>query len=233
MALFKGIMKLTEEQYVELKSNGSITTEQGTFVFDENYLYVTDKNDSATSLKIVESLPEVGNANTIYMILKDASTNVYDRYIFVNDRYELIGDTTINLSDYVLLSDLPTSLPASDVYEWAKQSTKPTYTLDEIDGTSSSLEIGGNSTVEAQHYSIVRNVSNVIHQALITIYDDGSVRISHRNKSENANADDAYIELGKTKLTHNGFNILTSNNSYTKEEIDAKIEELKGLINNG
>ena len=167
------------------------------------------------------------------MILKDASTNVYDRYIFVNDRYELIGDTTINLSGYALLSDLPTSLPASDVPEWAKQSEKPTYTLDEIDGTSSSLEIGGNSTVEAQHYSIVRNVSNIIHQALITIYDDGSVRISHRNKSENANADDAYIELGKTKLTHNGFNILTSNNSYTKEEIDAKIEELKGLINNG
>lgn len=29
-------------------------------------------------------------------------------------------------------SEIPTTLPASDVYEWAKQSTKPTYTAEEV-----------------------------------------------------------------------------------------------------
>lgn len=33
------------------------------------------------------------------------------------------------------ISDFPTSLPASDVSSWAKQSTKPTYALTEITGT--------------------------------------------------------------------------------------------------
>ena len=39
-----------------------------------------------------------------------------------------------------LTSDIPTSLPASDVYAWAKASTKPAYTLDEVsDGSTRKL----------------------------------------------------------------------------------------------
>ena len=40
--------------------------------------------------------------------------------------------TTTNKLDYSLISGTPTSLPASDVYEWAKASTKPSYTWNEI-----------------------------------------------------------------------------------------------------
>ena len=39
---FTGIVYLTEEQYVELKTNGTITVGDVTIVFDENTLYVTD-----------------------------------------------------------------------------------------------------------------------------------------------------------------------------------------------
>lgn len=38
-----------------------------------------------------------------------------------------------------LTSDIPSSLPASDVYAWAKASTKPSYSYSEISGTPSSL----------------------------------------------------------------------------------------------
>lgn len=37
-----------------------------------------------------------------------------------------------DLSDYLLIENLPTSFPASDVYAWAKASTKPTYTPNEV-----------------------------------------------------------------------------------------------------
>lgn len=37
-----------------------------------------------------------------------------------------------DLSDYLLIENLPTSLPASDVFAWAKAATKPTYTASEI-----------------------------------------------------------------------------------------------------
>lgn len=39
------------------------------------------------------------------------------------------------------ITDFPTSLPASDVYDWAKAETKPTYTHDEVDALSSSTHI--------------------------------------------------------------------------------------------
>ncbi len=36
--------------------------------------------------------------------------------------------------DIAMLSDIPTSLPASDVYDWAKRSIKPSYSASEISG---------------------------------------------------------------------------------------------------
>lgn len=46
----------------------------------------------------------------------------------------LISEDGLNatLEDYAKLTDIPTTLPASDVYEWAKAETKPEYTADEI-----------------------------------------------------------------------------------------------------
>lgn len=43
------------------------------------------------------------------------------------------------VADLALLSDIPTELPASDVSAWAKSPTKPTYSLDEIQGTDALL----------------------------------------------------------------------------------------------
>ncbi len=46
----------------------------------------------------------------------------------------------VTISPNARKSDIPTSLPASDVYAWAKASTKPSYTLDEVsDGTTRKL----------------------------------------------------------------------------------------------
>ena len=46
----------------------------------------------------------------------------------------------VTVSPNARKSDIPTSLPASDVYAWAKASTKPSYTLDEVsDGTTRKL----------------------------------------------------------------------------------------------
>lgn len=56
------------------------------------------------------------------------------------------GNADVDLSNYVEkedgkglfsgsyndLSDTPTALPASDVYDWAKSQTKPAYTADEV-----------------------------------------------------------------------------------------------------
>lgn len=46
MATFKGIVKLTEEQYNTLKTNGTITVGETTVNYDENTLYVTELTDN-------------------------------------------------------------------------------------------------------------------------------------------------------------------------------------------
>ena len=43
----------------------------------------------------------------------------------------------IDLTPYALKTEIPTTLPASDVHDWAKASTKPTYTASEVGALAS------------------------------------------------------------------------------------------------
>ena len=47
------------------------------------------------------------------------------------------------------VTDFPTSMPASDVYSWAKQSSKPSYTISEVSGNLPASRISG--TIDAAH----------------------------------------------------------------------------------
>ena len=57
------------------------------------------------------------------------------------------ADRTITLPDkdgtIALTSDIPTTLPASDVYAWAKAATKPTYTASEVGAVPTSRTVNG------------------------------------------------------------------------------------------
>lgn len=58
--------------------------------------------------KIVTSLPTTGEKGTIYLLANSGSEtqNIYDEYIYVNSKWEKIGTTAVDLSDYVKNSDL-------------------------------------------------------------------------------------------------------------------------------
>lgn len=57
--------------------------------------------------QVVQSLPQTGAAGTIYLVSNGGSgQNVYDEYIYVNNAFEKIGTTAIDLSGYVQFSDL-------------------------------------------------------------------------------------------------------------------------------
>ena len=58
-------------------------------------------------------------------ITAGAQPNVIEK-IQINSVDQTITNKTVNLPAY------PTTLPASDVYDWAKQATKPTYTKSEV-----------------------------------------------------------------------------------------------------
>ena len=75
--------------------------------------YVDDAVGSVVSIEFrkVNSLPVTGENGVIYLVPKSgtpATGNVYEEYIWiaVDSSYEKIGETTIDLSNYVQKSDL-------------------------------------------------------------------------------------------------------------------------------
>jgi len=66
-----------------------------------------------------------------------------------------LGTTSYNVSSNIIsLPSYPTSLPASDVYSWAKQSTKPSYTFSEIGSKPTTLSgYGITDSLSTSNYS--------------------------------------------------------------------------------
>lgn len=64
-------------------------------------------NIQGISYSIVTELPALGQAGVIYLISNgSANSNSYDEYIYVNDKFERIGTTEVDLTGYLKETDL-------------------------------------------------------------------------------------------------------------------------------
>lgn len=129
--------------------NGTITITQngntkGTFTTNQNtdatieipnttYENASATNDgllSATDKAKLDSIQVGSNKTVVDSELSDTSTNPIQNRV-VNDALNNKSDVDHKhtKSD---ITDFPTSLPASDVSDWAKADTKPSYTADEV-----------------------------------------------------------------------------------------------------
>ena len=97
---------------------------------------------------IQEAKTELENEITnIPKVTKTSELTNDSGFITVNDIPE------VDLEPYALKTEIPTTLPASDVYAWAKASTKPTYSASEVgalpsNGTAVNASKVNNLTVE-------------------------------------------------------------------------------------
>ena len=68
------------------------------------------------SREIVETLPENANANVIYMVRREggAGQDVYNEYMYINGTWEIIGDTSVDLTDYAKKEDILVKSVSSD-----------------------------------------------------------------------------------------------------------------------
>lgn len=65
------------------------------------------ENIKGLKYEIVETLPETGEAGIIYLVPKTSEApDFYDEYIWVNNVFEKIGSTEVELDDYVLKSEI-------------------------------------------------------------------------------------------------------------------------------
>ena len=91
------------------------------------------------SREIVETLPENANANVIYMVLRGGGTgqDVYNEYMYINGAWEIIGDTSVDLTDYAKKEDILVKSVSSDfTVTGAGQLTLKADAAPEINGSN-------------------------------------------------------------------------------------------------
>lgn len=120
---------------------------------------------------IVNSLPSTGEVGVMYLKLNTSASvegNIYDEYIWVNNKFEKIGstETTVDLSGYVTQTEMNTQLAN-------KANTNHSHTSDGID-----LEEGGDDGMWMYEYGINRqsSVNGFVydHEKKLENIDDGA-----------------------------------------------------------
>lgn len=120
---------------------------------------------------IVNSLPSTGEVGVMYLKLNTSASvegNIYDEYIWVNNKFEKIGstETTVDLSGYVTQTEMNTQLAN-------KANTNHSHTSDSID-----LEKGGEDDIWIYEYRINRqsSVNSFVydHEKKLENIDDGA-----------------------------------------------------------
>ena len=143
----------TTGKYTKFEGGGSVTEIK---VGTTTYTPTSGVISLPEYIKHSSSVPQsvYAQADTPFQIGNNSSTDIYlGYYKYTGDFVGGIGMKNVgsdvfkphfydgtNKYELALKSDIPTTLPASDVYSWAKASTKPSYTLDEVsDGTTRKL----------------------------------------------------------------------------------------------
>ena len=83
---------------------------------DKNFkteIEIQELINNSTKLKkeVVTSLPSTGKEDIVYLLKnKNDSNNFYTEYMWIGGRWEIIGDTKVDLTDYAKKSDIKTKL---------------------------------------------------------------------------------------------------------------------------
>lgn len=106
--------------------DGVLAGEIGTLKTNLLNVYTKTETDSAIaaaiaavdhlSREIVGTLPENANENVIYMVLREGGTgqDVYNEYMYINGAWEIIGDTSVDLTGYAKTEDILVKSVSSD-----------------------------------------------------------------------------------------------------------------------
>ena len=126
---------------------------------------------SAGHLKreIVETLPEVANADkdTIYMIKKSSilGADKYEEYMLIDGAFELIGDTSVDLSDYAKSADVTTEI-AEAVDGLAKASDVTSEIAEAVKDFATDSEVSSAITEGLKDYAKSADVTQEIANAV-------------------------------------------------------------------
>ena len=227
-------------------SNVSVTTSnygsnltQETFnsYISDDMILLKSKIDSLVGFiaKVVSELPETGENGVMYLKLNTSSSvegNVYDEYIWVNNKFEKIGstETTVDLGWYVTQTELDTQLAdkaevihrhtsdSIDIYPYSEdavwvdeygifiQSGVNCFVYDH-DKKLETIEDGANKTVVDS--SLSSSSINPVQNKIVTNALNGKANSSHSHSISNITDLQSSLD-GKTNINTRDFSFFLS-----------------------
>lgn len=157
---------------------------------------------------IVNSLPSTGEVGVMYLKLNTSASvegNIYDEYIWVNNKFEKIGstETTVDLSGYVTQTEMNTQLAN-------KANINHIHTSDSIDLEEGSDDdmwmyeygVSRQSSVNGFVYDHEKKLENIDYEANKTVVDS-SLSSSSKNPVQNKVVNSALNGKSNTGHEHN------------------------------
>lgn len=163
----------------------------------EEILEITS-NINTLQTVIVDVLPDTGETNYIYLVPNSRSdTNIYDEYIFIQNKWEQIGSTDIDLTQYVNNEVFSSHTDDAIVHitsdERAKWNEKDVFVA--IYGTTTSAEI--EEAYQAGKTILCQNEKKIAHMAVRI--SDNAVNFVFTSPTSAANQ--VYTCMNSTWLT--------------------------------
>ena len=185
----------------------------------------------AVKMQVVDTLPETGETDTIYLLKKEKPgvQNLYDEYVYTNSSWEHIGDTSVDLSDYYTKEESDTKLNEKQ----DKLSPGDNITISEdnvISASGAKIDfpiyiIDDNDDMffddVSKYYSLNETVRNKISQNITELYSTGQsscgfiLRDMNKSKQYLLSNSDSDIQSKPESFWIFGLNSI--NNRYTPE----------------
>lgn len=157
MSILKNIIKIAKGDYDVLVEQGSITKGGVVYTYDpDETLYMVDDGLDANYVCLGDGTGKLLSQFAMVTTTNDLSSRITNETSARRNKDTELSNSISTLSTTVdtalagkantshthsksQITDFPSSMPASDVYAWAKASTKPSYTAGEVGAVASSL----------------------------------------------------------------------------------------------
>ena len=206
-------------------------------------------NINKITVEVVTELPtEDISASTIYLILIDTEKNVYSQNMYINEKWAVLGSTSVDLTGYVKSDELTTKLEA-----YATNESVETHTSNNDIHVTTDEKTSWNNAVTASHTHDNKDVIDAITQedidkwnsggssytagAGISISDDNTISTDFTTLSnETSVVNTTKLVSSESKvasLSEIGSLIKEDQSLVTKEELDSRLQKTASSITYG
>ena len=126
-------------------------------------------NFSSLDIQVVSELPAEGSSTSIYLLQTAGGVtgNLYEEYLYVNNKWEMIGAKEVDLSEYAKIVDIPANEEDPTVPNHVK-----TITEENISNWNNKAETNAIPNITSQSTDLEAGVSELATGHIVLVYEE-------------------------------------------------------------